>query len=265
MEIIVSLRNRRVLECRRLRQKKHRTQTGSYAAEGLRLAEEAVQSGLAEVLFVNESFGSAPRERRLLEWAAAAGCEQLKTDARVFACLAQTQSPQGVIAITRKPRRRLDDLETGAGAVLLILDGIQDPGNLGTIIRTAWAAGVRGVLCLPDTADPYEGKCVRASMGGIFHVPVFTDVTWAMAEAYCLDRGFGLAMADAAASLLYNEVSWPSKTALCIGNEARGFWQIPREAAALHMRIPLSAGAESLNAAVACGILLYEIQRRVSG
>jgi TrmH family RNA methyltransferase len=100
-------------------------------------------------------------------------------------------------------------------------------------------------------------------MGGIFHVPVFTDVAWAAAEAYCLDRGFALAMADAAADTPYDEVSWPSRTALCIGNEARGFGLIPRKAAALHIKIPLRSGAESLNAAVACGILLYEIQRRI--
>jgi TrmH family RNA methyltransferase len=271
-EVIVSLRNRRVLECRKLRQKKYRTRGGKYLAEGLRLAEEAVQSGAAEDLFFRESFGlvsggdpGADRERRLLERAEAAGCRLWRIDDRVFASLAQTQSPQGVIALTRRRWTRLEAPETDPAADgnmgWLALDGIQDPGNLGTMIRTAWAAGARGVLCLPDTADPYEGKCVRASMGGIFHVPVITDVTWEALREYCLAGGFTLAVADAAAEALYYDISWPSRTVLCIGNEARGFTGIPREEAAIRVRIPLERGAESLNAAVACGILLYEIRR----
>jgi TrmH family RNA methyltransferase len=260
--VIVSLQNRQVLECRKLRQKKYRARGGMYLAEGLRLAEEAVQSGAAEALFVCESFGGAVRERRLLDWAEAAGCRLWKTDARVFASLTQTQSPQGVIAVARRRQIRIEDLETGQSAVLLVLDSVQDPGNLGTMIRTAWAAGVCGILCLPDTADPYESKCVRASMGGIFHIPVFTDVVWETVKTYCLAGGFTLAMADAAADALYCDISWPSRTALCIGNEARGFAGIPRTEAVIRARIPLERGAESLNAAVACGILLYEIRRR---
>jgi TrmH family RNA methyltransferase len=274
-EMIVSLLNRRVMECRKLRQKKHRTRSGKFLAEGLRLAEEAVRSGSAEDLFFRGSFGLVSsgsnlveRERRLLERAEAAGCQLWRTDDRVFASMTETQSPQGVVAVARKRWTRLEDLALAASegvvrecAVWLVLDGIQDPGNLGTMIRTAWAAGVRGVLCLPDTADPYEGKCVRASMGGIFHIPVITDVDWETLKAYCLADGITLAMADAAADALYYDISWPSRTALCVGNEARGFALIPREEMAIQVRIPLEQGAESLNAAVACGILLYEMRR----
>lgn len=286
-EMIVSLRNRRVLECRKLRQKKYRARSGKYLAEGLRLTEEAVRSGSAEALFFRESFGlissagadsgadsggdaaagsGAGRERRLLERAEAAGCQLWRIDDRVFASLAQTQSPQGVVALTRRRWTRLEDPDPAAGdAVWLVLDGIRDPGNLGTMIRTAWAAGAAGVLCLPDTADPYEGKCVRASMGGIFHIPVITDVTWEALRAYCVAGGLTLAMADAAAGALYYDVGWPARTALCIGGEAGGFAGIPREETAIQVRIPLERGAESLNAAVACGILLYEIRRGRGG
>ena len=243
-----------------------------YLAEGLRLAEEAIKSGLTETLFVHETFGDKPREHNLLESAEGMGITIIRVQRGVWASITQTQSPQGVLAVVRKRSYLLEELELirhkptealnslNSFAPLLVLDGLNDPGNLGTIIRTAWGAGVQGILCLKNTADPYDGKCVRASMGGVFHVPIVTDLSWGQVMAFSLTDGYEAVCADSTADIDYDRFDWPEKTMLCIGSEADGFKEIPWDKIALRVTIPLAHGAESLNASVACGILLYQMK-----
>ena len=130
-----------------------------------------------------------------------------KVRPQVIKALAETENPQGIVAVARMETVPPALFEVGGGGKpLLVIDGLQDPGNLGTLIRTAWGAGARAVVCLPGTADPYNGKTVRASMGGIFHVPVITGAEWERLREWLRHNEYCLVAGDPAADTVYSSV-----------------------------------------------------------
>jgi|CZCB01.1.fsa_nt_gi TrmH family RNA methyltransferase len=263
VEIIQSRQNALIKERIKLQQKKYRQKTGLFLVEGLRLVEEALAAGSLAEVFVDESAGDTDRGLKLLQQSGqrAVACYQVKRE--ILRALAETESPQGMVGVARQTRVDLTALPLEHG-LLLILDGIQDPGNLGTIWRTAWGAGVDGIFCLPGTVDPYNSKTVRATMGGIFHVPVLAgpEITWSMLRHWCAERDYQLVAGDLGARKKHYEVAFRERVALVIGNEAQGLLTVPVADLDERVKIPLQKGAESLNAAVACGILLYEVIRQ---
>ncbi len=261
MEIITSAQNQWVLEARKLQQKKFREAKGLFLVEGLRLAEEAAKSALVEEVYYHETLAATPRGEELLKALSAKARRFFQVTSKVLNTLAETETPQGIVLVCRLSPAPLKDFRPGQGPVV-VLDGLQDPGNLGTILRTLWAAGGQGLICLQGTADPFGGKAVRASMGGIFHLPVFTEVTWSAAARWALDQGYKTVAADAGGGRDYRRLPWQNKTLLCIGNEARGLLSIPLTEVDERVFIPLAQGAESLNAAMAAGILIYEAVRQ---
>jgi RNA methyltransferase, TrmH family len=141
--------------------------------------------------------------------------------------------------------------------LLLVLDAIRDPGNLGTILRSAWAVGVDVVLCAPGTADAYNPKVVRAAMGAHFRVPLRVVQTWEEIEHAV--RGIPrIYLADADGESVYTEADWSRPVALIIGGEAEGASAAARRTATARVRIPMRGGAESLNAAMAATVLLFQ-------
>ena len=256
MEIITSAQNQWVAEARKLHQKKYREERGQFLAEGLRLAEEAARAGVVEEVYYHETFGDIDRGAALLKTLSAQARRFFQCSAKALDTLAETETPQGIVCVCRRRQTSVKDFRPESGLVVAA-DGIQDPGNLGSILRTLWAAGGRGMLCFSGTTDPYGGKCVRASMGGVFMLPVFTDLSWATVGRWALDQGYAVVAADAGGGTDYRRLAWPDKTLLCIGNEARGLASIPPEAVDERVFIPLAEGAESLNAAVAAGILIF--------
>jgi TrmH family RNA methyltransferase len=178
--------------------------------------------------------------------------------------LAETDTPQGIVGVSRRGNYSLADLEELNECLVLIADGIQDPGNLGTMVRTAWAAGVKALVCLQGTVDPYNGKTIRSSMGGVFHLPIFTGIQWQEFSAWAHDQGFFLVAAELEGSDVYHRVDYKPKTALVIGNEGSGLLTVKGEEVDCRVRIPLQAGAESLNAGIACGIILFEIRKQLT-
>jgi TrmH family RNA methyltransferase len=261
MTIITSPQNPWVLEAKKLQQKKFREAKGLFLAEGLRLAEEAAKSASVEEVYYHEALGATARGEELLKILSAKARRFFQVTSKVLTALAETETPQGILLVCRCLPGRLQDFRPEPGPVV-VLDGLQDPGNLGAILRTLWAAGGRGLICLPDTADPYSGKAVRASMGGIFRVPVFRDVTWSATARWASDQGYQTVAARAEGGMDYRRLPWQEKTLLCIGNEARGLLTAPPEEVDERVCIPLAQGAESLNAAVAAGILIYEAVRQ---
>lgn len=273
MEIIESRQNNLIKESLKLQQKKYRQSTGLFLVEGVRMVEEAWASGQLTDVFVDETVSSSPRGARLFQQlmeqsqegernrASTVNCHLVKPD--ILRLLAETESPQGIVGVARQVSVEISTLKIRHG-LILILDGIQDPGNLGTIWRTAWAAGVDAIFCLPGTVDPYNGKTVRATMGGVFHVPVFAGTVseWPALRQWCLREGFQLVAGELGASRTHYDVSYGDRVALVIGNEAQGLLTVASTELAERVKIPLMDGAESLNAAVACGILLYEVLRQ---
>ena len=256
MDVITSAQNQSVAEARKLKQKKFREESGLYLAEGLRLAEEAAKAGSVLEVYYHESFSDMERGAELLSALSVKTRRFYQVTARVLNTLAETETPQGVVCVCERRQASIKDFSPDRGLVV-VADGIQDPGNLGAILRTLWAAGSQGLICLPGTTDPYNGKCIRASMGAIFNVPVFTDLRWSLVSRWALDHGYAAVAADAHGGTDYRQIEWPDKTLLCIGNEAKGLLTIPAEDINERVFIPLAEEAESLNAAVAAGILIF--------
>jgi TrmH family RNA methyltransferase len=273
MEIIESRQNNLIKERIKLQQKKYRQSTGLFLVEGVRMVEEAWAAGQLTEVFVDDTVSSSPRGARFFQQllepnqekernkASTVNCHLVKPD--ILRLLAETESPQGIVGVASQTSVELSTLQIRHG-LILILDGIQDPGNLGTIWRTAWAAGVDAIFCLPGTVDPYNGKTVRATMGGVFHVPVFAGTVseWPALRQWCAKEGFQLVAGELGASRTHYDVSYGDRVALVIGNEAQGLLTVAPTELAERVKIPLMDGAESLNAAVACGILVYEVLRQ---
>jgi TrmH family RNA methyltransferase len=194
------------------------------------------------------------------------GCERILTsgvpmhevDSAVIKELCETENPQGVASVVRKPEW---DLKALGQDFVVIADGIQDPGNLGTIIRTSDAAGVGVVYIIKGTVDVYNSKTLRSTMGSIFHVPVFFFDSFEEAFESLKSSGFNIYATSLDASEPYYSYRYDNKTVVVIGNEANGVSEGIIKCADRLIKIPMRGKAESLNAAVACGILLFEVTR----
>ena len=254
---IVSIRSRanpRYKLARSLLTKKGRQQHTQLLLEGVRLIEDSISAGFppALVLFdrqLADGLGS------LLDAAKAAGAELLSLEPDLLAELCDTTTPQGVVAVTPQPT-----LTPGRRGLQLILDGVRDPGNLGAILRSAAAADVDEVLFLPGVTDPWAAKALRAGMGAQFRVAIRQVRDAAAVEAHIASaRRYVAAMT---ASTLYTEVDWTLPSALVVGGETEGMRYAGRLSDAQAIAIPMARGVESLNAAVAASVILFEAVRQ---
>lgn len=256
--IITSRRNARVRHVRALQgSARHRDKDGLMVAEGLRLLQELARSALpvAEV-FYTADFMAEPTGQALLEALACPPRSCWEVSSEVMAALSDTQTPQGVLAVLPTP-----ELPGRGGGFTLIVDEVRDPGNLGTMLRTAWAAGCEHVLLPPGTVDPTNPKVVRAGMGAHFFLPV-RCASWKEIRDIVADTEVWLA--EVIAGIPYDVVEWHKPVALIIGSEAEGAGdEAHRLADGRHVHIPMATGVESLNAAVAAGILLFAIARQI--
>jgi TrmH family RNA methyltransferase len=283
MEIITSVNNQLVKESNQLKQKKYREEAHTFLVEGLRAVEEAVAAGKVQRLFFTPT--EDDRARELLRLAEAAGASLYQTDGKVMSKLSDTKCPQGMVAVAELPDLNLVDwVPAGAGVPnlesapaakkgsttgavqpkanayrpLVVLDRVQDPGNLGTIIRTADAVGAAGLVLLKGTADAFAPKVVRSSMGSLFHLPVISEVSEEELLAWCKKAGYTLAACclDGAGDLYQTDLT--RKLALVLGNEAGGVSETLEAAAGIKVRIPMPGKAESLNVAMAAVVVLFE-------
>jgi TrmH family RNA methyltransferase len=257
--MLTSPRNPTIRQIRKLqRSARDRRETGMFVIEGVRLVEEALQAGvMPETVLYLEDLGD--RGAAVLERFRAAGLEPIPVSAAVMQAAAGTQTPQGLLAVLPLPAGPLPASLT----FLLVLDGVRDPGNLGAILRTAAAAAVEGALLSPGSADPYQPKAVRAAMGAHFKLPVRT-AEWDEIEA--LTAGLQVFLADAgsetAAETDHTNADLTGPLALVIGGEAHGEGPEIARLNPLRLRIAMPGGVESLNAAVAAGILMFEVVRQ---
>lgn len=253
----MELSRRREKLVARLRSSRTRRREGLVLVEGLRTCREALRSP-AEVRFavrapgLEESDEGAALAAELEE----AGVPVHRVDEGRLAALSDTETPQGCLLVCVEPRPAGDGAP-GKDARLLVLDGVQDPGNVGTLIRAAWAFAANGVVALDGTADPWGAKAVRASAGGCFHVPVLRTGWEEWRERASELR---LLVADAAGDDVAGVDASPP-WALVVGSEAHGPRPEVREAAHQRVALPMAGGAESLNAAMAGAILLYALGR----
>ena len=260
MESITSVNNQRIKDIANLKQKKYRTESGTFFAEGLRAVQEALDYADLTDLFFTKT--EEDKLNEILKNAEAKGVRLYCVDEKVMLKLSDTKTPQGVLAVIRMPEQSLQKLRPGTAsdnnAPVIILDRIQDPGNLGTIIRTADAVGALGIIMLEGCVDAYSPKTVRASMGSLFHLPVVQDVFPEEALTWCYCHGYEpVATAMKGAANLY-KADISKKMAFIFGNEANGVSEELQAAAETRLFIPMAGQAESMNVSMAAGIILFE-------
>jgi len=223
--------------------------------EGGQAVREALAwSGEVHELFVTEGF--LARDPGLVASAAERGVPVSPVTDRAMAGLADTVTPQGVVAVCALVDRSLSDVIAGTPRLVAVLVGVSDPGNAGTVIRVADAAGADAVLLAGDAVDPHNGKCVRASTGSVFHVPIARAPVDDVLDA-CRSAGLRLIATDgyAKAELTPGAVTGP--TAWLFGSEAHGLPEVVKSAADESLRVPIYGKAESLNLATAATVCLY--------
>jgi TrmH family RNA methyltransferase len=256
--MITSPSNSRIKEARKLQRRRERHAQGEMLIEGVRLVRDAWQTGatLRHVFYTPESLGTESVLAALIEQLAADGVELVPCSTAVFATLSETVTPQGIAAVVDLPRLPVPVPRT----LTLLLDQVRDPGNAGTLLRSAAAAGVELVVFGPETVDPFNEKVLRAGMGAHFRIPIRICEQWDEVSAW-VDVTQPLYLAEAAGTVNYDEVDWSMAATLVVGGEASGAsaW-VRRQAVAI--TIPMQGETESLNAAVAGSVILFEAARR---
>lgn len=251
MREITSKDNKIIKLCQQLSLRKYRDKLGMYLIEGENLVREAVSEGAdLQWALVRKGYEGVPPE---LE------AKSFLVEPRLFDRLAQTDTSQGILAIVKKPVvSQAAMIEKGAVGNFVVLDRLQDPGNIGTIIRTADAAGYSLVVVMKGTADVYSPKVVRAAAGSLFRVPVVFINDNEKLVSFIKAAGGKLVATCFDTDRYYFEEDLTKNIALIIGNEGNGISEELIESADTKIKIPMAGHIESLNAAVACAILMYE-------
>lgn len=259
---ITSTHNPTIVSIRSLHRRKARREQGAFLVEGVRLVRDVFASG-AECRFLvycPEMLGDTPFDPDALVQRTSQKTRILAVTPAVMQSLTDTESPQGVIAVVTREETALPPLDPDSGLVL-VLDGVRDPGNVGTLLRTATAAGCTVVVTTTGTADAFAPKVVRAGMGAHFILPIVTDTDWRTfgPELAPLPTVYG---AVAGAGTSYDMVDWTRGAAIIIGNEDHGVSDEALRWCRGAVSIPMAAGVESLNAAVSGAILIFEAVRQ---
>jgi TrmH family RNA methyltransferase len=221
--------------------------------------EELLRSPLVvRGVLVAPQLADAPRGAHLLGMLRTANVEIAEVAPLEFASAAETESPQGVLAVAEIPERSLATLQLAAEARIVVLDAVQDPGNVGTILRTVAALGATAAVAMPGTVDLWNAKVVRSAMGAGFHFPAFA-ATWSDLDAFRQQYGVALWGTDSSGTALA-DLHAPPRLALVVGNEGGGLSDEARSRADLLAALPIGSVVESLNVAVATGIFLYQLR-----
>lgn len=246
MEHITSLKNPKVAAWKALKDRKGRRESGCFLVEGRKMVEEALASTFdVEAVLVQEG----------MELPDGLTMPVYELPAHVLAAVCDTKTPQGIAAVVRMKE------QSALGKHIVVLDGVQDPGNVGTIIRTADAAGLDGVLLSNQCADVFSPKVLRATMGSIFRMNLRTTDDLPGELTKLREKGYSILSSQLDGTPFYERQDVAERFALIIGNEGNGVSEQVQQTATHRVRLPMRGGAESLNAAIAAAIMMYELMR----
>lgn len=246
MEHITSLKNPKVAAWKALKDRKGRRESGCFLVEGRKMVEEALASAFdVETVLVQEG----------MELPDGLTMPVYELPAHVLAAVCDTKTPQGIAAVVRMKE------QSALGKHIVVLDGVQDPGNVGTIIRTADAAGLDGVLLSTQCADVFSPKVLRATMGSIFRMNLRTTDDLPGELTKLREKGYSILSSQLDGTPFYERQSVAEQFALVVGNEGNGVSEQVQQTATHRVRLPMRGGAESLNAAIAAAIMMYELMR----
>lgn len=248
MEMISSLKNPKVQTWKSLKDRKGRKETGCFLVEGRKMVEEALSSSFpVEAVLVDE--------KRAGEFSLPESLSVYGLPEHVLAAVCDTKTPQGIAAVVRLTEN------AALGKRIVAMDGVQDPGNVGTIIRTADAAGLEGVILSSQCADAFSPKVLRATMGSIFRMGIRVTEDLPGLLAQLREQGYSIISSQLDGEPFYERSPVGDKYVLVIGSEGNGVTPQVQAEATHRVRLPMRGGAESLNAAVAAGIMMYELTR----
>lgn len=263
-EYITSLQNQYIKLAAALKQKKYRDETGLFVIEGIRLVEEAARSHYrVDTCLYTLKAMEQKRVQDILNKLEKSGTRMLRVSDEAYNKVTDTEQPQGIMALVEKFHPDMSDvLSSGNLPLLLVLDHLQDPGNVGSAIRSADASGCTGVILSHGCADLYAGKTVRSTMGSLFHLPVLENVDLTDFLAVCKSNKVDIMVTALDGARVHFHVDFTRPVAIIFGNEGNGVNASLLASADEHLYIPLKGKAESLNVSAAAAIILYEAVRQ---
>lgn len=263
-EIITSPQNKFIKLAVALKQKKYREELNLFVVEGVRLVEEAVQATwLIDTCIYTAEALEHERVQKIISTLQAKECHIIQVPRAIYDKITDTQEPQGIMAIVKKCTYGLEDLlKKDATPFIMVLDELQDPGNMGTIIRTAVAAGCTGVILTKGCTDIFASKAVRGSMGSVFHVPIVSGLTTDEVISFLKKQDIEIFATALESSDIYFKVDFTKALAIVFGNEGNGVNKQFLTQAQQRLYIPLIGPVESLNVAASAAVILYEVVRQ---
>jgi RNA methyltransferase, TrmH family len=262
-DLIISAANPLVKRVRLLADRKYRRRESAFVVEGIQPVWQAVEAGAdVEVLVVAPDLLRHSGAAAMVAQQEAAGVRVALLSGQLFSRISDRDGPSGLAAIVRSVPATVASLPISPDALFVALHSAGNPGNVGTIIRTASAAGAGGVILIGPSADPHDPAAVKASMGALFTVPVATATSAPEFLAWAREAGVRVAATSARASVTCWDADLQPPVAVLLGSEGSGLPEDVLEAADLRVAIPMTGTAESLNLSVAAGILIYEVRRR---
>lgn len=257
MDIIRSKDNLHIKEAKKLKEKKYRIRRKEFIIEGFRFVKEAINSKFyISQIFLSEYFTNR-EERFFLERNNKVKCPIYFVTDEILRSISCTENPQGIIAVVKNKELNIKD-EKG---FYILADRIQDPGNMGTIIRSAHASGALGIITTKGTVDVYNEKTLRATMGSIFYIPVIQDENLEKVSSL-RQMGFKLISSSLDSDINFYDMDLKGKIIIAIGNEGSGLGKDVKKISDIEVNIPMPGNAESLNAAVAASIMMFEVVRQ---
>lgn len=257
MDIIRSKDNLHIKEAKKLKEKKYRILRKEFIVEGFRFVEEAINSEFyISEIFLSEHFINK-EEKLLLEKNNKVNCPIYFVTDELLRSISCTENPQGIVAVVKNRELNIKDEE----GFYILADKIQDPGNMGTIIRSAHASGALGVITTKGTVDIYNEKTLRSTMGSIFYTPVIQDESFEKVK-YLKQLGFKLISSSLDSNINFYNINLNGKFIIAVGNEGNGLSEDVKKISDIEVNIPMPGGAESLNAAVAASIMMFEVVRQ---
>ena len=258
MQVITSKDNELVKNIKKLKEKKFRDNNNQFIIEGIKLVAEAIEekADIENIIVCEDCINNESIDKKLLYEIARYKC--IYVTEKIFNTLSDVSKPQGILAVIN---RKTDNINIDYSEdFIVVLDGIQDPGNLGTILRTVDSAGLKQIVISKETADPYNPKVVRSTMGGIFRVSIVRTNNIIKTLKEMKDNGFEVVVTSLDTNNNIYNIQY-NKKVVVIGNEANGVSKEVQDLADKKVKIPMLGKTESLNAGVAAGIMIYEYVR----
>lgn len=255
--MITSVQNQQIKNLIQLNKKaKYRNEKGLFVIEGIKLFQEAPQNCIKSVYISESLFNRKEHEKLLSDFS----YEVIKDD--IFQKVSDTKTPQGIICVVQQQKYVLKDLINQSNPHLILLEDLQDPGNVGTIIRTGEGAGVTGVILSKNSVDIYNPKTIRSTMGSIFRMPFLYVEDFYETLAELKKAGVKTYAASLDGTKFYDQENYGQSIGFLIGNEGNGLSEKAMNSADFKIKIPMEGSVESLNAAVAATVLMYEAYRQ---